>query len=145
MATPLVSGVAALLLSEKGLSASQARSTLKSTAQGSGGCNSIGVVNLASALGSSSGSTTEPAPVGSGAIAGTVTSGTGKNKKPVSGGTVDCGSGGKATTASDGTYDIASVPASTHTCTASASGFTSKSSSVTVEDGKTTTANFGLR
>ena len=146
MATPHVSGVAALLISEQGLSAAQARSALKSTAQGSGGCNNVGVVNLASALrGGGGGGTTEPAPVGSGSIAGTVTSGTGKTKKAVSGATVDCGSGGSASTGADGTYTIGSVAVGTYTCTASASGFKPRSASVSVEDGKTTTANFTLR
>ena len=146
MATPHVSGVAAMLISEQGLSAPQARNALKSSAQGSGGCNNVGVVNLASALGGGSGGgTTEPAPIGSGSIAGTVTSGTGKNKKAVSGATVDCGNGGSATTGTDGAYTIGSVPVGTYTCTASASGFKPKSASVSVEDGKTTTASFTLR
>ena len=147
MATPHVSGVAAMLIKQKGLSASQTRSTLKSTTEGSGGCNSTGVVNLARALGASSGGgTTEPAPepTGSGTIAGTVTSG-GKNKAAISGATVDCGAGGKATTASNGTYTIASVPVGSYSCTASASGYSSRTSSATVSDGQTTTLNFALR
>jgi thermitase len=147
MATPHVSGVAAMLMSEKGLSAAQTRSTLKSSAQGSGGCNSIGVVNLASALGGggSGGGTTETEPVGEGTIAGTVLSASGKNKTPVSGASVDCGAGGAATTGTDGAYTIGSVPVGSYTCTASASGFKPKSQSVSVSDGQTTTADFVLR
>jgi thermitase len=146
MATPHVSGVAAMLMSEQGLSAAQTRSALKSSAQGSGGCNNVGVVNLASALGGGGGGgggTTDP--VGEGAIAGTVTTGNGKSKTAVSGATVDCGAGGSATTAGDGSYTIVDVPASTYTCTATASGYKPKSASVTVSDGQTSTLNFTLR
>ena len=143
MATPHVSGVAAMLMSEKGLTAAQTRSALKSTAQGSGGCNGIGVVNLAAALGGSS-TAPAPAPTGSGTIAGTVTSG-GKNKAALSGATVDCGAGGRSTTGSDGRYTIASVPVGSYSCTASASGYGSKTSAVTVNDGQTTRADFALR
>jgi hypothetical protein len=143
MATPHVSGVAAMLMSEKGLTAAQTRSALKSTAQGSGGCNTVGVVNLASALGGSSGggSTT---PTGSGTVAGTVTSG-GKTKAAISGAKVDCGAGGSATTGTDGKYSISSVPVGSYTCTASATGYSSKSASVSVNDGQTTTVNYVLR
>jgi thermitase len=145
MATPHVSGVAAMLIEQKGLSASQTRSALKSTSQGSGGCNNVGVVNLGSAMGGSKGGgTTEPAPVGSGTIAGSVTSG-GRNKTAIGGATVDCGAGGSGTTGSDGTYTIGSVPVGSYSCTASASGYGSKTSSVSVSDGQTTTANFTLR
>jgi thermitase len=143
MATPHVSGVAAMLMSEKGLTAAQTRSALKSTAQGSGGCKTVGVVNLASALGGSSGggSTT---PTGSGTVAGTVTSG-GKTKAAISGAKVDCGAGGSATTGTDGKYSISSVPVGSYTCTASATGYSSKSASVSVNDGQTTTVNYVLR
>ncbi len=143
MATPHVSGVAAMLMSEKGLTAAQTHSTLTSTDQGSAGCNSVGVVNLAAALGGSSSGGGTTTPVGSGTIAGTVTAA--KSKKAISGATVDCGAAGKATTATNGSYSIASVPVGSYTCKASASGYRSKSSSVTVNDGQTTTANFALR
>lgn len=148
MATPHVSGVAAMLIKQKGLSASQTRSTLKSTAQGSGNCNNVGVVNLGSAMGATSGGgTTEPAPTeptGSGTIAGTVTS-SGKNKAAISGATVDCGTGGAGTTGTDGKYTISAVPVGSYSCTASASGYRSKTASVSVSDGQTTTADFALR
>jgi thermitase len=143
MATPHVSGVAALLMSEKGLTAAQTRSALTSTDQGSAGCNSVGVVNLAAALGGTSGGGGTSEPISTGAIAGTVTAA--KTKKAISGATVDCGTAGKATTATDGSYGIGSVPAGSYTCTASASGFRAKSSSVSVTGGQTTTANFALR
>ena len=58
MATPHVSGVAAMVMWKKGLSASQTRSTLKSTTEDSGGCGNTGVVNLARALGSTTTTTT---------------------------------------------------------------------------------------
>ncbi|HWL37663.1 MAG TPA: S8 family serine peptidase [Frankiaceae bacterium] len=51
MATPHVSGVAALVMSEKGLGNAQTRTLLTSSAQGDGRCNGAGIVNLASALG----------------------------------------------------------------------------------------------
>ena len=142
MATPHVSGVAALLMSEKGLSAAQTRSTLTSTDQGSAGCNGVGIVNLAAALGGSS-AAPAPAPVTTGAIAGKVTAA--KTKKALSGATVDCGSAGRATTATDGSYTLSSVPAGSYTCTASATGYTPKSSGVSVTGGQTTTASFALR
>jgi thermitase len=144
MATPHVSGVAAMLMSEKGLTAAQTRSTLKSTAQGNGGCNGIGIVNLASALGGGGGSTTPPPATGPGTIAGTVTSG-GKSKTAISGATVSCGAGGSATSGPDGRYTIASVPSGSYSCTASASGYASKTSAATVSSGQTTTLDFALR
>jgi thermitase len=143
MATPHVSGVAALVMSEKGTSASQTRSTLTSTDQGNGGCNSVGIVNLAAALGGSSSGGGGTTPTGDGAIAGTVTAQ--RTKAAISGATVDCGSGHAATTGTDGSYTIAGVPAGSYTCTASASGYKAKSSNVSVSDGATTTANFMLR
>jgi thermitase len=146
MATPHVSGVAAMVISEMGLSHSQTRSRLKSTAQttsGGNGCNNAGVVNLFTALGGGSGGgTTEE--TGTGSIAGTVSTG-GKNKDGIAGATVDCGAGGAATTGSDGWYAIASVPVGSYGCTASAPGYKSKTSTVSVSDGQTTRANFTLR
>ena len=50
-----------------------------------------------------------------------------------------------ATTGSDGRYTIASVPVGSYSCTASASGYSSKTSSATVSDGQTTTLSFALR
>jgi thermitase len=149
MATPHVSGVAAMIMSEKGLDAASTRTQLKNTAQstsGGGGCNNKGVVNLASALGGGGGGgggTTEP--TGTGTIAGTVTGGTGKNKTAIAGATVDCGTGGSATTGSDGSYTISSVPAGSYTCTASADGYRSKSGTASVSKDTTTTLNFTLR
>ena len=148
MATPHVSGVAAMLMSEQGLSASQTRSALKSSAVGSISCRgfaSVGLVNLGSALGSGGGGTTEPEPTGTGAIAGTVTTGSGKSKAALSGATVDCGTGGSATTGSDGSYTIGSVQVGSYTCTASAPGYRSKSATVSVSKDATTTADFNLR
>jgi len=144
MATPHVSGVAAMLMSEKGLTAAQTRSALKSTAQGSGGCGSTGVVNLASALGGGGGTTTPPPATGTGSIAGAVTS-SGKNASPIGGATVNCGQGGSATTGSDGRYTIASVPVGSYSCTASAPSRSSKTATVSVTSGQTTTQNFALR
>jgi thermitase len=50
MATPHVSGVAAMVIWKKGLSASATRTLLKSSAQGTGNCNGVKIANLASAL-----------------------------------------------------------------------------------------------
>ncbi|MFP5218498.1 MAG: S8 family serine peptidase [Actinomycetes bacterium] len=142
MATPHVAGVAAMVMSEKGLSASQTRSTLTSTDQGNGGCNNVGIVNLAAALGgSSTGGTTEP--TGTGSIAGAVTEQ--RTKKAIAGATVDCGVGGTGTTGSDGRYTITDVAVGSYSCTASASGYRSKTANVSVSDGVTTTASFALR
>jgi thermitase len=143
MATPHVSGVAAMLMSEKGLTASQTRSALKSTAQGSGGCNNIGIVNLASALGGSSGGGSTSDSTGTGTITGTVTDA--RNKSAISGATVDCGGAGKATTSSTGGYTLSSVPAGSYSCTASAGGFKPKTASVSVTGGQTTRQDFALR
>jgi thermitase len=144
MATPHVSGVAALIMSEKGSSAAATRTTLKNTAQGSGGCNATGVVNLAAALGGGGGGTEPaPAPVGSGTITGTVTDA--QAKSALAGASVDCGAGGRTTTATNGSYTLSTVPVGTYTCTASAAGYRPKSANVSVSDGSTSTANFGLR
>jgi hypothetical protein len=57
---------------------------------------------------------------------------------------VDCGSGYSTTTASGGKYSIPNVPAGDHTCTASATGYQSKTQIVRVYAGQTTTATFSL-
>ncbi|MDQ4125407.1 MAG: S8 family serine peptidase [Actinomycetota bacterium] len=146
MATPHVAGAAALIMSEQGLDASQTRSKLKSTAVSglsTGGrkeCASYPGLNLAAALGGGGGSTT---PTGTGSIAGRVYNvSTGA---AISGATVDCGSGGAATTGSTGTYSLTNVPSGSYSCTASASGYRSKSQTVSVTTGATTTSDFGLR
>lgn len=141
MATPHVSGVAAMVMSVKGIDAAQTRNTLKSTGEGDGGCNSTKVVNLAGALGGSA--TTPPPATSPGAIAGTVTDG--RTKATLSGAVVNCGTAGSANTDTTGKYTIANVTPSTYTCTASATGYRSKSQSVTVSSGQTTTSNFALR
>ena len=78
-----------------------------------------------------------------GAVAGKVTDS--KSKAALSGATVDCGGGEVASTGSDGRYSISDVPAGTRTCTASTTGYASKSQSVTVPSGGTATADFALR
>ncbi|MDQ4025871.1 MAG: S8 family serine peptidase [Actinomycetota bacterium] len=147
MATPHVAGAAALVMSELGLDAQQTRSKLKSTAVSglsTGGrkeCASYPALNLAAAVGAGGGGT--PPPTGTGSIAGRVynqSSGAG-----LSGATVDCGTGGRATTSSTGAYSLTNVPAGGYSCTASATGYRSKTQSVTVTTGATTTSDFGLR
>lgn len=147
MATPHVAGAAALVMSELGLTASQTRSKLASTAtavagdDGRSACAPVTQLNLASALGS--GGTTTPPPTGSGTIAGTVTEQ--KSRVALASAKVDCGAAGTALTGTDGRYTIASAPAGSHTCTASKAGYASKSASVAVASATTTTADFALR
>ena len=143
MATPHVSGIAAMIAWKKGLSGSQLRSAVVGSTVGNNGCNGKGVVNLAAALAGST-TTTPPPSTSPGGIRGTVTNG-GKTKSAISGATVNCGGAGTATTASNGTYALTSVPAATYSCTASAPGFAAKTSSVTVSSGQTSTLDFALR
>jgi thermitase len=146
MATPHVAGAAALLMSEHGLDAQQTRSKLKSTAVSglsTGGrkeCASYPGLNLAAAVGGGGGGTT---PSGTGSIGGRVFDA--RSGAGLSGATVDCGSGGTATTGSTGTYSLSNVPSGSHSCTASAAGYRSKTQTVSVTTGATTTADFGLR
>ena len=148
MATPHVAGAAALVMSELGLDAQQTRSKLKSTAVSglsTGGrkeCASYPALNLAAAIGGGGGTTTPPPSTDPGSIAGTVTDQ--KSKAALSGATVDCGSAGSASTDSVGRYSITNVAPGSYTCTASASGYKSKSQSVTVNSGATTTSDFAL-
>ena len=142
MATPHVSGIAAMIAWKKGLSGQQLRSAVVGSSVGSGGCNGKGVVNLAAAL---AGSTSTPPPTSSpGTIAGSVT-GSGKSKNGISGASVNCGSGGSGTTGSDGRYTISNVTPGTYTCTASATGYQSKSGNTTVNSGQTSALSFALR
>lgn len=146
MATPHVSGVAAMVMWSKGLDAASTRNQLTNTSWdinggGRDSCYGYGIVNLSAAVGGTN--TSPPPPADPGAISGLVSEF--KTKTAISGATVDCGSGGTATTGADGRYTISSVPVGTYSCTASASGYRSKSQNVTVESGLTTTANFVLR
>jgi len=147
MATPHVAGAAALVMSELGLDAGETRSKLKSTG-GSGlstggrkECSAYPALNLAAAIGGGGGGSTEP--TGTGSIAGRVTDA--RTKAAISGATVDCGAGGKTTTSSTGSYSLTSVPTGSYTCTASATGYRSKSQTVSVSADTTTTADFALR
>lgn len=150
MATPHVAGAAALVMSELGLDAAQTRSKLKST--GVGGLSTAGrrecaaypALNLAAAIGSGGGTTTPPPPsTDPGAIAGQVTAQRGGTA--ISGASVNCGTAGSTVTDSTGRYTLSQVPPSSYTCTASASGYRSKSQSVTVTSGSTTSSNFALQ
>ncbi len=147
MATPHVAGAAALIMSELGLDAQQTRSKLKSSAVGglsTGGrneCSSYPALNLAAAIGG--GGSTPPPPTSPGGIAGTVTDQ--QTKSGIGGASVSCGTAGTATTASNGSYSLTNVAPGSYTCTASATGYRSKSLNVTVNSGLTTTANFAIR
>ncbi|HWC14624.1 MAG TPA: S8 family serine peptidase [Actinomycetota bacterium] len=148
MATPHVSGAAALIMSELGLDAAQTRSKLKNTGVSglsTGGrkeCASYPALNLAAAIGSGGGTTTPPPSTNPGNIAGRVTDQ--KAKTAISGATVDCGAAGSATTTADGTYSLTGVPAGSYTCTASATGYKPKSANVTVSSDTTSTLDFAL-
>ncbi len=144
MATPHVSGVAAMVMWRQGLDAAQTRSALRNNTEGDGGCSGVGRVNLAKTLGTTS-TTTPPPSTEPGAIAGKVTDASTKSGGAIAGATVDCGTGGAATTASDGSYTISNVTPGSYSCTATATGYRSKRQSVTVSSGATTTANFALR
>ena len=107
---------------------------------GRSACNGIDRVNLAAALG---GSETAPPPPGPGSIAGAVSEQ--KTGTPIAAASVSCGSAGSTTTASNGSYSLSNVPAGTYSCTASKAGYASKTSSVTVTAGNSSTLNFVLR
>ncbi len=144
MATPHVSGVAAMIMWRNGLDAAQTRSALRNNTEGDGGCGGVGRVNLAKALGGTT-TTEPPPPTEPGAIAGKVTDASTKSGGAIAGATVDCGTAGSAKTATDGSYTITDVTPGSYSCTASATGYRSKRQSVTVSSGATTTANFALR
>ena len=100
--------------------------------------NSAGVPSVAKIIkigGSGGGGT------GNGTISGHVSDVTTGNA--LSGATVNY-SGGSATTDASGNYTLSNVPAGTYTVTASLTGYLSRSQSVTVTSGTTTTANFQL-
>ncbi len=78
---------------------------------------------------------------GAGSVVGKVTNTS--NGAALSGATVSY-SGGSATTDTNGNYSFSPVPAGTYTFAASRSGYLSRTSSVTVTNGVTTTANFLL-
>lgn len=86
------------------------------------------------------GSSTPTAP---GTIAGRVTDA--RSKVALSSAGVDCGGTARGTTAADGRYSITGVTAGSRTCTASKSGYGSKTQTVTVPSGGTATADFALR
>jgi len=149
MATPHVAGAAALVMSETGQTPAQVRSTLKSSAKdtvdelGRSNCPNLGHLNIASALGGSGGTTPPPPTTSPGAITGTVTDS--RTKAALASATVDCGTAGVATTGTNGSYTLSSVPPATYSCTASKANYASKTASVIVSSGATTTASFALR
>jgi hypothetical protein len=66
-----------------------------------------------------------------------------QNAQPIAGATVSVG-GVSATTAANGQFTIASAPAGTRTVTTSATGFTSRTDTVTITAGASTTFNASL-
>jgi subtilisin family serine protease len=136
MATPHVTGAAALYLtSNPSASSAAVASALKAAATagvitGAG----TGTPNLLLYMG--------PPPT-FGTIRGTVKALAGG--AAISGATVSTNSGQSTTTASDGTYSISNVPTGTRSVTASAPGYvTSTPANVTVLENMTSTQNFTL-
>ena len=80
--------------------------------------------------------------VTTGAISGKVTDSV--STAAISGATVAITGGASTTTDTSGNYTLSSVAAGTYTVTASATGYTSGSASVSVTAGSTTTQNFAL-
>ncbi|MBN1192868.1 MAG: discoidin domain-containing protein, partial [Coriobacteriia bacterium] len=76
-----------------------------------------------------------------GTVSGTVTNAS--TLTAISGATVSVG-GKTATTSGSGTYSVADLPAGTYTMTVSASGYDTKTTSVTITAGETFTANVAL-
>lgn len=68
-----------------------------------------------------------------------------KSKAGIAAATVACGIGGSAASDASGVYAVTNVPVATHTCTASKSGYASKTQTVTVTPGGTATLDFALR
>ena len=91
------------------------------------------------------GSTTQTVTVvdPTGSVAGSVSDFAKRNG--IAGATVDCGEGGSATTASDGSFTLPDVPVGDYMCTASADGYRSETSSVTVTKDATTVVTFSLK
>jgi len=94
-------------------------------------------------------SITTPAPPGSGgasgALAGIVSNTSGA---AVAGAKVSISTGGKSTnctTSSTGSYSFSNLPPGTYTVTASAKGYKTQSTTLTVTAGSTTTANITLK
>ncbi|TME80751.1 MAG: hypothetical protein E6I43_13045, partial [Chloroflexi bacterium] len=74
-------------------------------------------------------------------LSGTVTDAS--TSRPIAGATVSAGTG-SAITDANGAYTIAGLAPGTYTATATASGYASQSTSVTLTTGSTTTQNFAL-
>ena len=84
----------------------------------------------------------EPIPVVTGSISGTVTDDS--DGTPVGGANVSADTGQAATTAGDGTYTIAEVPAGARDVTAVAAGYETQAKATTVVENQTSTVNFAL-
>jgi chitodextrinase len=88
---------------------------------------------------------TQPAPVSTGNLIGVVNSTGGK---PIAGAIVSLSVNGALatyTTASNGSYSISNLPAGSYRVTYSASGYASKTMSVSISSGQTTTQNVALK
>jgi len=100
--------------------------------------NSAGVPSVAKIIKIGGSAAPPPSP---GSISGTVTDAA--NAAPLSGATVSY-SGGSTTTDTNGNYSLTNVSPGTYTLTASKSGYSNKSQSVTVNSNANTTSNFSL-
>jgi len=143
MASPHVAGLAALVFTVVTDSNGNGRLNDEVRARIEATCDDIGVtgigagrINAYKAV--TGGGPSEPV---TGAIGGRVTdAGSGL---PVAGATVAAGTK-TATTDASGQYTIGEVPQGSHTVTASATGYSSSSQTVSVTAGQTSTANFAL-
>jgi len=138
MSSPHVVGVAALVEWKFGTDNHATRSILDASVDDLGAPGrdvffGFGRINLAKALGGGGG--------GTGTIAGKVKA---KGGGPLSGATVNCPGGGQGVTGGDGKYTIPNVPAGSYSCTASATGFKSKTKPATVVAGQTKKLNYAL-
>jgi thermitase len=141
MASPHVTGAAALVRWKFGTNPNATRAILDAAVDDKGAPGrdtqfGFGRLNLAKALAGGGGDT--------GTIAGKVRR-KGGGGGPIAGATVNCPGAGSDTTGADGSYSIADVDPGNYSCTASASGFRSKTKPVTVNAGQTSTLNFKLR
>ncbi len=142
MSSPHVVGVAALVEWKFGTDNHATRSILDTSVDDLGAVGrdpfyGFGRINLAKALGGGGGP-------GTGSIAGKVRQTRASGGAPIAGATVNCPGGGMGVTGADGSYTISNVTAGSYSCTASKTGFKSKTKPVTVIAGQTAKLNFRL-
>lgn len=143
MATPHVSGCAALVFSSGNYTNQQVWDRLTTTAKdlGATGFDTLYGYGLVDAYAAVTG-TPPPPPPDHGTLTGTVTnSSTGRNIRSA---LVSVDSGQSGTTNSKGKYTIGNIPSGSHQVTASATGYQSKTLTVEILANQTVTLNFQL-